>query len=282
MSVAISAVVNTLDAERFLAYALRSLAPWVDEIVVVDMGSRDATVAIAERLGARVVAHPPTGFVEGARAFACAQARAAWVFVLDADELVPAPLARRLRGIAERDEADVVRIARVNHLLGAPLLHSGWNPDRDRHVRFFKRGMVDIPALLHTDPRPIAAARALSLPATDDAALVHLNYLDVDEFVARANRYAGVEAAQTFARGGRATGRGALGGAAREWLVRFVRHRGYRDGWRGFYLSLLMAFARIVTQAKLAELEAVGSRELVLRRYCDTAERVLADYEGRS
>ena len=280
MRVAISAVVITLDAARFLDYALRSVVSWVDEIVVVDMGSTDATVAIAERHGARIVPHPPTGFVEAARAFACEAARGTWVLVLDADELVPPLLARRLSVIAERDDADAVRIARVNHLLGAPLLHSGWNPGRDRHVRFFKRGSVEFAPVLHTDPRPLAPARVLTLAADAPLSLVHLNYLDLDDVLARMNRYTGVEAAQAFAGGARASRAAALRGAAREWLTRFVRHRGYRDGWRGFYLALVMACSHIVTQAKLAELDALGSRDAVLRRYREVAEELLAGYES--
>ena len=85
----ISAVLNTLDEERRIAFALRSVRPWVDEIVVVDMASSDRTVEIARSFGAHVASHARTGFVEPARAFACAQAAGDWILVLDADELVP-------------------------------------------------------------------------------------------------------------------------------------------------------------------------------------------------
>ncbi|HEY2385740.1 MAG TPA: glycosyltransferase family 2 protein [Candidatus Binatia bacterium] len=278
MSPAISAVVNTLDAERFLAYALRSVASWVNEIVVVDMGSTDGTVAIARHFGATVVDHPRTGLVEAARDFACEAARGPWLLVLDADEIVPPQLARRLRAVADTDEADAVRVARCNYLLGAPLRHSGWNPSRDVHLRFFRRGAVEFLPVLHTDPRPRPEARVTTLGADDGLALVHLNYLDLDDVLARISRYSGIEAAQAFAAGTRASRTAALRGAAREWLTRFVRHGGYRDGWRGFYLALVMACARVVTQAKLAELEAVGPREAVEQRYREVAEGVLAGY----
>lgn len=278
----ISAVINTRDAERYLAYALRSVRPWVDEIVVVDMESTDATPAIATRFGARVLTHTPLGYADPARAFACAQARGPWIVVVDADELVPPALARRLCAVAAGDEADAVRVSRVNHLLGRPLLHSGWNPARDRHVRFFKRGMVELPAAIHTGARPVGGARVLDLPADPTLAIVHLNYLDVEDFLERLNRYTSIEAVQAHARGERARWARTLAGALREWVVRYVRHRGYRDGWRGFYLALLMAMSRIATQAKLAELESTGGRERVLEGYRTTAERVLADYEGWS
>ena len=56
----ISVVINTLNSEQYLERVLRSVAE-LDEIVICDMGSTDATLAIAERFHCRVVTHPPTG-----------------------------------------------------------------------------------------------------------------------------------------------------------------------------------------------------------------------------
>ncbi|PYU89881.1 MAG: glycosyltransferase family 2 protein, partial [Acidobacteria bacterium] len=112
----ISVVVNTLNEEKNLPYALRSVRSWVDEIVVVDMHSQDRTVEIAREYGAKVYSHEPMGFVEPARAFAVAQAGGDWILILDADEVVPLLLSRRLREIARRDEADVVTLPRLNYL----------------------------------------------------------------------------------------------------------------------------------------------------------------------
>ncbi len=274
----ISAVLNTLDEERRLAYALRSVATWVDEIVVVDMQSTDRTVEIARAFGAKVATHPRTGFVEPARAFACAQASGDWILVLDADELVPPALARRLREIAAGDEADVVRVPRFNHLLGAPVPHSGWNPARDLQTRFWKKDAVTQPAEIHGHATPRAGARVLDLPARDGACLVHLSHVDVSAFLAKLDAYTSVEAAQAFARGERPSVARALRAAAREWLVRYVRHGGWRDGWRGVYLSLFMAGYRIAAAAKLAERREVGDRDAVAARYAAEAERVLAGF----
>jgi glycosyltransferase involved in cell wall biosynthesis len=276
MALVISAVVHTRNEERNLPYALRSIRPWVDEIVVVDMESTDGTVAIAERAGARVVAHPPMGFADPARAFGCAQTRGEWILVLDADELVPPALARRLSEVAQREEADAVRIPRLNYLLGGPLLHSGWNPPRDRHVRFFRRGVVTISGRLHEGFRPVDGATVLDLDARAGHVLVHFNYLDTAQFVDRLNRYTTIEAEQARMRGERATPGRALWRAGREWLARYGKHRGYRDGWRGFSLSVCMAFYRFVADAKLIELERVGRRAEIELRYRQEAERILS------
>lgn len=282
MTTRISAVLNTLDEERRVAYALRSLAPWVDEIVVVDMHSTDRTVEIARSFGAKVATHPRTGFVEPARAFACAQASGDWILVLDADELVPPALARRLREIAARDEADVVRVPRLNHLLGAPVPHSGWNPARDLQTRFWKKDAVTQPAEIHGHATPRAGMRVLDLPARDGACLVHLSHVDVAAFLAKLDAYTSVEAAQAFARGERPSVPRALRAAAREWLARYVRHGGWRDGWRGVHLSLLMAAYRIAAAAKLAERWEIGARDAAEARYAAEAERVLAGFAARS
>lgn len=282
MTVGISVVVNTLDAERYLSYALRSVATWASEVVVVDMASTDRTVAIAHELGARVVPCARADCVEAARAFAVAQARAPWVLLLDADELVPIELSRRLQAIANEGLVDVVRVPRRNYLLGAPLLHTGWNPERDRQVRFFRPGTVVFPTRIHEPLRGHAGARALDLSYAPNEALLHFNYTDVDDFVARLARYTTIEADHAVARGERAGRARALGGALREWLVRWVWHGGWRDGWRGFHLALLMAVYRIVVEAKIASREQLGSEADVLRVYVREAEQVLARYRPES
>lgn len=281
MTPPVSVVMNTLDAERFLRYALASVRGWAAEIVVVDMESTDRTVAIAHEVGARVLSHPrANGCPEPARAFAVDAAAHPWVLVLDADELVPFALSRRLGALAERGDVDAVRIPRVNHLLGAPILHSGWNPERDRHLRFFRPGTVAVPTRVHEPFLPRAGARVVDLPAEDGAMLVHFNYTDVDDFVARLARYTSLEAEDAVARGERAGILRGVASAVREWLVRWVWHGGWRDGWRGRQLALLMAAYRVIVQAKTASRVRLGREADVVALYEREAERLLAEYDA--
>jgi len=126
----ISVVINTLNEERNLPYALRSVHSWADEIIVVDMYSEDCTVEIAKQYGATVYFHERIAAFDGARQFAIEQASNEWILVLDADELVPKPLSRTCLDIVASEQFDVVIIPRLNFLLGAPLMHSGWGPDQ--------------------------------------------------------------------------------------------------------------------------------------------------------
>jgi len=278
MTPSISAVVHTLNEERNLPFALRSVRPWVDDIVVVDMASGDGTTAVARAFGARVFSHERLGFVEPARESGVAKARGDWVLVLDADELVLEPLSRRLRALAAADEADVVRVPRLNYLLGGPLEHSGWNPARDLQARFFKPGALRMSPLVHGQPEARPEARRLDLPVEPGLAIAHFNYLDTTHFLHKLDVYSGLEAAQAASRGEAPGAARALYRAGREWLARYVRHRGFADGWRGLSLSLLMAAYHVAVYAKQCELRDVGPRAEAVRRYREEAERLLAAY----
>jgi glycosyltransferase involved in cell wall biosynthesis len=277
MSPPISVAINTLNEEKNLAYALRSVRSWAQEIVVVDMYSDDDTVAIARQFGAKVHEHERLGFADPARAFAIAQTTAEWILILDADELVPAALGNKLMSLAESGECDVVSIPRLNYLLGAPLHHTGWGIDSDYQTRFFRRGSLVATATIHDFLKPVPGARIHRLPAEEKFAIVHFNYLDVNHFLEKLNRYTTIEAEQST---GKANGSPLAGlwQATSEFYRRFVAYQGYRDGWRGFYLSAFMAFYRLSAAAKLAERRSGFGPGVAAKLYAETAERLLAEY----
>ena len=90
----LSVVLITQNASAQLADCLASVA-FADEVVVVDSGSTDGTVALAERYGARVIAKEWLGYGRQ-KQFALEQAANDWVLCLDADERVSPELAASL------------------------------------------------------------------------------------------------------------------------------------------------------------------------------------------
>jgi len=275
VSAPISALFVTRNEERNLPYALRSVTSWASEIVVVDMHSEDGTREIAAAAGARVLLHEPVGYVEPARAWAITQCREEWVLLLDADELVTAPLARRLAQIATDDAADAVELPRANHLVGRRMTHTGWGPHQDRQLRFFKRGQVRFSDRIHEKPRPV-----LRIPPEGNEMLVHFNYVDLEHFLAKLDRYTTIEAREARARGERYGVLGAVAGAIRRFLGKYVKQSGWRDGWHGFVLSAYQGFYEFAMRTKAMQEERVGSRAEIEARYREVAERILSDYEG--
>ena len=86
--------------EQMLARCLTSIAGGVDEMVIVDTGSTDATIEIARRFGARVIEFPWTGSFAEARNVSLEAATGDWLIFLDADEVLADGDAARLREYA--------------------------------------------------------------------------------------------------------------------------------------------------------------------------------------
>lgn len=268
----VSVVINTRNAGRWLEWSLRSVRDWAADLVVVDMHSEDRTLEIARAAGARIFMHEPMGYVEPARAFAVAQASQEWVLILDADELVPPPLATALAGLAAAGSCDAVSIGRLNYFFGRPLLGGGWGVAQDRHVRFFRAGHLDPGERIHEQLRTRKGSRLAVLEPVSGRHLVHFNYESVSDFVQRMDRYTSVEAKNRAAAGERpSTVRACLA----EVFNRFVRFGGWRDGWRGLYLTLAMAAYRATTAAKMRESTELAG-EPVRDRYEAEAARWLA------
>jgi glycosyltransferase involved in cell wall biosynthesis len=93
----LSAIVLTRNEERNIDKCLSSVA-FADEILVVDSGSTDRTVSLAEKHGARVVMHPFTDFA-AQRNFAMSQAKGDWILFIDADERVTPELEGEIKAV---------------------------------------------------------------------------------------------------------------------------------------------------------------------------------------
>jgi len=281
-SVSISVVINTLNEEIYLPYLLRSVRSWASEIIVIDMYSEDKTVEIAESFGATVYMHENVGFVEPAREFAISKASGDWILMIDADEIVPYPLSRLLIDIAESGEFDLVSIPRFNYLCGGPLMTAKWGPTQDTSIRFFKRGMLSTSSQIHAGIHPVEGSSIHNIPYRRGYATIHFNYLNFTDFISRLNNYTTIQAEQFLQSEKKSGYLVAIYSASREFAVRFFKFKGYRDSWRGFYLSLCMAFYRLITHAKVKEIEDAGNRESILNNYLEIAEGVVVEYERKN
>ena len=87
------------DEEAMLGRSLAAARPFVDEIIVVDTGSSDRTVEIAESFGATILHHEWTGDFAAARNVSLEAATGDWVVYLDADEVLVDEDGPRLRAL---------------------------------------------------------------------------------------------------------------------------------------------------------------------------------------
>jgi tetratricopeptide (TPR) repeat protein len=95
LTVALCMIVK--DEEAMLGRSLAAVAPWVDELIVVDTGSTDRTVEIARSHGARILHHEWQNDFATARNVSLDAATTDWVLILDADEVLVEGDGPRLR-----------------------------------------------------------------------------------------------------------------------------------------------------------------------------------------
>jgi glycosyltransferase involved in cell wall biosynthesis len=257
----ISGVVIALDEAHQLHYALSTLVPWCDEVIVVDQHSEDETAAIAERMGATVYQHERTGGIaDPARRFAVSKATGDWIFILDADEMVPPTLARHLRELADTDPAiDVVLVPRANVILGRWIRHGNNWPSR--HARFFRPGSLLMTDRIHKSIVPAPGTRRHKLAADAALAIWHFPGGNLSDLVRKVDRYTDIEARQAYARGRRVNSPIDLFPDAMRYFWRqYVRGRGHRDGTMGLAVAITRTYYRVLTAAKLWELPRKKAR----------------------
>lgn len=251
----ISALIIARNEEGLIARAVSSCAAYVDEVVVVDAFSSDATVARAEAAGARVVQRAWTGFGDQ-RNFSLTQARNDWVLVLDADEAATNGLRDWLvsffaRGL-DRSAPWGYKLKRAEYFLGRRIHGACWNPSFQD--RFFRRDKAKYVGVIHE--YPVAASDFVRAP--DSALIEHNPAVTVESFFEKMNRYTTIEARDRFDAGQR-TSLAHLGVVFfATWAKNYFKYKGYRDGAHGFVICLMEGVSRTVRHIKLWQLQQLA------------------------
>jgi glycosyltransferase involved in cell wall biosynthesis len=235
MSPRLSACIITFNEADRLADCLASLA-FCDDIVVVDSGSTDATVAIARQAGARVFERPFEGF-RSQKQFAVEQARFDWVLCLDADERVDDTLRASIQ--AERalgfDHVAGYRFARLSNYFGRFLRHGNAYPDRVLRLFDRRRGGW-------RGKREVHEAASVDGPVRTLAGdLLHFPYRSLEQQLAKTQRYARMMAEHDFKRGRRASLVGLVLSPAWRFWRGYLLRAGFLDGWHGLVYAYVRA-----------------------------------------
>jgi glycosyltransferase involved in cell wall biosynthesis len=229
-----------------LARALASVpSGW--PVLVIDAESHDATVALARAHGARTLVRPWGGFT-ATRLFALGEVRTAWTFMLDADEVLDAPLRAALLAAQPDVSTDGYAVARVTYFCGRPMRAGPWS--RERPLRLFRT----VRAALSAHPAAGGAAdvhERWNVPgnvARLAGTLHHYSYPTLSAYREKFARYTSLEARSAEGSIRALVQASALACTRAGWWF-FVR-AGWRDGWRGAYVAVGSAFYPVVVAWK--------------------------------
>jgi len=247
----VSVIMITLNEAHRLPATLQALQ-WAQEIIIVDAGSTDDTLAIAKQWATRVEHHAWSGF--GAQKnHALSLANLPWVLSVDADEIVSPELAQEIQSFVERDGGGYLAgtLPRLSRYCGREMRHSGWWPDPV--CRLFKRGHGRFSDdLVHE--KIITDGPMVNLQGL----LLHDSFQNLDQVLHKLNQYSR-EGALNLHRNGRTSSLSkAIGHGLWAFFRTYVLKRGFLDGREGFILAVSNAEGTYYRYLKLMYLGEQG------------------------
>lgn len=280
----ISILILTLNEEANLPACLASVA-WSDDVVVLDSFSQDATVAIAEHLGARVYQRAFDNFA-GQRNYALEHIdfKHNWILHLDADEIVTPELQAEMRQAIASDRYEAYRIPSKMMFLGRWLRHAGLYPSYQ--VRLGHRQRFRFQQVGHGQREAIAPDRIGTLGNP----YLHYSFSKgLTDWFDKHNRYATDEARETLQllAGTRGIDWAGLGSRDRtrhrralkelscrlpcrpllRFLYMYVLRRGFLDGRAGLTYCCLLSLYEYLIVLKTRELLTVQGPVLAAPDY---------------
>jgi len=278
LKVPVSVIVPIRNEATNLRRCLESVA-WADEVFVVDSHSTDGSERIAEQHGAKVVQFEFNGTWPKKKNWALENLpfKHEWVFILDADEVLPPEAEKEFRRIVTDANHPVAGywINRRFMFMGKWLKHAyypNWN------LRLFKHKLGRYEKLTDVDTQSgdnevhehvIVQGQTGRLRAEMD----HYAFPSVDVFVEKHNRYSNWEARVALDRHLEASGKHLQKGhvGVRRWLKQLSRRmpcrgllrflyvylgqQGFLDGREGYYFSRLHGMYEFLSVAKTYELK---------------------------
>jgi glycosyltransferase involved in cell wall biosynthesis len=240
--VKITATIITLNEERNIARAIESLR-CCDEILIIDSGSVDRTVELAQNLNARVVEAGWRGFA-GQKNWAAEQASHDWILSLDADEALSEPLEAEILSLKKNTPRfDGYTMPRLARYLGHWILHSGWYPDRK--VRLYDRRKARwVGDFVHESV--IVDGRIGRL----DGNILHFTCESLSEHVKTMDRYTTLAAQELAARKVKVPLSRMIIDPAWTFLRSYLLQRGFQDGLEGLIIAYMAAFYTFLKYSK--------------------------------
>lgn len=244
----LSAVIITHNEERNIGRCLASIRGIVDEVVVVDSHSTDATRAIAEQAGARVVVRGWTNYSDQ-KNHANSLATHSYILSLDADESLSDALASAIRDVMRNEPHGAYSFNRLTNYCGHWVRHGGWYPDVK--VRLFPRGGTRWEGEHVHEVLRLPEGTAITHLRGD---LLHHSYHSLQDHRSRIQRYSDLHARDMHASGRRP----ALWKTWLSPLAKFIQgyllQGGFLDGKAGWHIATLSAWAVHLKYRKLQQL----------------------------
>ena len=243
----ITATIITLNEERNIARAIESLR-CCDEILMIDSGSSDRTLELAQNLGVRVIERNWQGYAKQ-KNLAAETAANDWILSIDADEALSERLEGEIWTLKKNGpDFDAYTMPRLAQYLGRWIFHGGWYPDRK--VRLYHRTKARwVGEYVHESVKVDGRVGHL------DANLLHYTCESLSEHLKTMDRYTTLAAEELVARKHKVPTHKVVLDPLWTFVRGYVLQRGFQDGLEGLsiaYMSSLYTFLKYAKARNMA------------------------------
>lgn len=247
----ISVFIITKNESEHIAEVIESASRF-DEVVLVDSGSTDDTVAIAEKLGARVSHQDWMGFAKQ-KSHAMSLCKNRWVFNLDGDEVLPEEVANAIQRMVDENTCDALRIYFEDLFWGKAM--SGSSAKRSI-VRVYKKDKVNFPLnrLVHENVELAPGATEMKVPGL----VTHYGYGSTRLLMDKQNSYSSLKAQEKLNKGKRPSLLKLFLIFPLYFIKCYFLRKMFLSGRRGLVHAMIESMYAFLKEAKLFELYYLG------------------------
>lgn len=253
--VALSVVIPTYNEAENIPTLLQQLS-WVEEVLVVDSFSTDATPQLVTQYGATLLERP-CDTLGKQKNWAIEQAKHPWVLILDADERLTPPLIAEIKAIVANDDRSYVgyEVYRQNYFMGQAISYGGLQ--RDKVIRLIQRGRC-----AYDHKQVHESIRTTEKVGQLQHKLLHYTYKSLQHFIQKNERYA-IWSAQDHQKKVPKVGYfHLLVKPLGRFLTQYLLKRGFLDGKSGLIFCAVSSWAVFLRYAHLKEQEVQASKIL--------------------
>lgn len=251
----LSVIILTKNEEKDIEATIQNARQCADEVLIVDSGSTDRTVELAEKNGARVVFRAWDNDFAAQRNFALTQTDADWVLYLDADERMNDEILCAVKKVVSAGSSNAggqkqYRMQRKSVAFGKKFSYGPLYPDWVS--RLFPRDSIKWVGKVHEHPE-------CNLPQEKlPGHIEHYTYRDWQEWEEKMSRYSTIWAEEAYNKGRRASLPVALLHGVGSLFSTLILRRGFLDGWMGICLSCMYFSYTMLKYLKLYEIHRTG------------------------
>ncbi len=244
----LSAAIITFNEERNLERCLISLQGIADEIVVVDSFSKDNTEQICKKFNVRFIQHIFEGHIQQ-KNYAIEQTSGDWIISLDADEALDETLKRSILEVKKSPVVNGYRMNRLTNYCGHWVKHCGWYPDTK--TRLVKKHHAHWQGVNPHDRLDMNNNETTGFLKGD---ILHYSYYSIDDHLKQIEYFGDIAARELHAQGKRISWLMMMLKVVAQFFKSYFLKTGFLDGYTGWTISRLSAFATLRKYSKLRTL----------------------------